>query len=390
MAVPRLTHSRYRTVISHQDCRSTRSGRVTGTPTTTGSYSFSIAVTDASATPNTVSTMRTLNVAPAALGRNDSLVNATPIGNGSIQASISPPLDSTGTLAPDTDYYKLIASAGSTVHVETNAKRINSNDPLDTVIELTDVNGKQLSTGCNQPGGTTTFTSPCLNDDISANPHVQDSALDYKVPGTSGTQTFLIHVLDWSGNARPDMLYTLQASGAVDPLIAHSISLSAIVGKTYSQPLSYSGGSGTITFTPTSGSLPPGLTLSGTAISGTPTIAGNYSFTVQATDQSTPPQQSTASLSLIVANVLTITTAQVPKGIVGNPYSFQFTSSGGLSPINWNCYYPPPGLTFNANGTLTGIPTQSGTYTIQVTANDAGFYPAMGQTATQTFTVTIQ
>jgi hypothetical protein len=108
------------------------------------------------------------------------------------------------------------ASAGSTVHVETFAKRNNPHNPLDTVIELTDVNGGQFSTGCTQPGGTTSFTSPCLNDDISANPHIQDSSLDCKVPGTSGTQTFLIHVLDWSGNARPDMIYTLQVSGVID------------------------------------------------------------------------------------------------------------------------------------------------------------------------------
>jgi Putative Ig domain len=188
-------------------------GIVTGTPTVSGSYTFAMIVTDSSPAPNNYQTVYfTATVAPA-LGRNDTPATATPITNGTIKASISPALDSTGTFAADTDYYKVVATAGSTVHVETNAKRINPNDPIDTVIELTDVNGVQFSTGCNQPGGTTTFTSPCLNDDISATPHVQDSSLDYKVPGTSGTQTFLVHVLDWSGNARPDMIYFLAVSG---------------------------------------------------------------------------------------------------------------------------------------------------------------------------------
>ena len=362
-------------------------GIVSGTPTQVGGYIFQISAQDSASMTQYLSVYGSVR---SALGRNDSPATATPISNASYSGSISPALDVTGSLAPDTDYYKVIGAAGSTMHFETTAKRMNANNPLDTVIELTDVNGGRLATGCNQPGGSSDFTSVCLNDDISASPHVQDSMLDYKVPGASGTQTFLVHVLDWSGNARPDMTYTLQVNGAVEPLTAYSVSFSAVVGKSYSQPLSYVGGSGTVTFTVTGGNLPPGLTLSGTNISGTPTTAGNYSFTVQATDQSTPPQQSTASLSLSVVNALTITTTQVPNGTVGNPYSFQFVSSGGLSPINWSCNFPPPGLMFNINGTLSGTPTQSGTYTMQVRANDAGFYPAIGQTATQTFTMAIQ
>ena len=53
--------------------------------------------------------------------------------------------------------------------VSTIAKQGNPNNPLDTVIEITNENGAGFTTGCNQPGGTTTdFTSPCLNDDVSA------------------------------------------------------------------------------------------------------------------------------------------------------------------------------------------------------------------------------
>jgi hypothetical protein len=56
-------------------------------------------------------------------------------------------------------------------------------------------------------------------------------------------------------------------------------------GHSYSQTLTASGGSGPYTFTKTSGSLPPGLTLSPAGvISGTPTSNGTFTFTVQATD----------------------------------------------------------------------------------------------------------
>jgi uncharacterized repeat protein (TIGR03803 family) len=59
-----------------------------------------------------------------------------------------------------------------------------------------------------------------------------------------------------------------------------------VAGTAYSQTISTSGGAGAITFSTSAGSLPAGLTLSTRGVlSGTPTIAGSYSFTVTATDQ---------------------------------------------------------------------------------------------------------
>ncbi|MBT3949191.1 DUF2341 domain-containing protein [Candidatus Parcubacteria bacterium] len=55
------------------------------------------------------------------------------------------------------------------------------------------------------------------------------------------------------------------------------------VGTAYSQTI-ISNDQGTLTSEVTSGSLPPGLSLSGDTISGTPTALGNYTFTVFATD----------------------------------------------------------------------------------------------------------
>ena len=63
-----------------------------------------------------------------------------------------------------------------------------------------------------------------------------------------------------------------------------------VVGTAYNASLASSGGTGTITWSVTSGSLPAGLSLSGAgAISGTPTAAGASTFTVTATDSGTPP-----------------------------------------------------------------------------------------------------
>ncbi len=57
------------------------------------------------------------------------------------------------------------------------------------------------------------------------------------------------------------------------------------VNASYSHTITATGGTGPYTYVVTSGALPPGLTLSATGVlSGTPTMAGSYPFTVTATD----------------------------------------------------------------------------------------------------------
>lgn len=60
---------------------------------------------------------------------------------------------------------------------------------------------------------------------------------------------------------------------------------SATEDAVYSQSFSATGGTGPYTYAVTAGALPTGLTLSSAGLlSGTPTVAGNFSFTVTATD----------------------------------------------------------------------------------------------------------
>ena len=351
-------------------------GLVSGTPTASGSYTIFVIVTDSAS--HTAYANGTISVTQP-LGRNDTPAAARRIGNNLTQASISPLTDSGGVLVPDTDYYQLVATAGSTVSVETYAKQWNGNDPLDTVIELTDANGLQFSTGCNQPGGTSTdFSSPCLNDDLSANPHVQDSSLTYKVPGTSGTQTFLVHVLDWSGSARPDMTYGLSVSGVLEPIVFNQDRLiTGTVGQLYNIYIYANGGTGTLSYSLT-GSLPPGLTFANTNITGTPTSPGHFTFSVQATDQNSPPQQASSTYSIDIANPVVVTTTSIPDGTVGTPYSFQLVSTGGFGPIQWFGSGLPAGLSLSTGGLISGTPTTPGPYQFSVNLADNGAYPPSG------------
>ena len=74
------------------------------------------------------------------------------------------------------------------------------------------------------------------------------------------------------------------------------------VGVAYSQGISASGGTPPYGWSVTAGSLPPGLSINaGTgAITGTPTTAGTYAFTVGATDAASGSD--TQPLSIVVAS----------------------------------------------------------------------------------------
>ena len=125
-------------------------------------------------------------------------------GNGTYSASISPSGHPNTVLEPDEDYYAITTTAASTVTVDINAQ-VNGS-PLDSVIELVDVNGSVLNTCIPVPPE---VDPACVHDDETLGVDL-DSFLQVQI---SGATTFYIHVVDFGGNARPDKLYDLVISG---------------------------------------------------------------------------------------------------------------------------------------------------------------------------------
>jgi hypothetical protein len=79
------------------------------------------------------------------------------------------------------------------------------------------------------------------------------------------------------------------------------------VGQAYSASLSASGGTGAEFWSVSTGQLPAGLTLSSAGvISGTPTTQGNYIFSVQVADSSSPAQTASAALAISVLTPLNL------------------------------------------------------------------------------------
>ncbi|MEO7994424.1 MAG: Ig domain-containing protein, partial [bacterium] len=64
---------------------------------------------------------------------------------------------------------------------------------------------------------------------------------------------------------------------------------------------------------------------------------------------------------------------ELPDGTVGQPYSFQFTATGGVPPLTWDPddSNVPPGLSLDTNGLLSGIPTQGTSTTLDIGVTDS-------------------
>ena len=147
-----------------------------------------------------------------------------------------------------------------------------------------------------------------------------------------------------------------------------------IVNSSYSAALSAQNGMAPYTWSLASGSLPGGLSINGSSITGTPNSAATFAFTVKVVDSGSPQQTATQALTITIAPVLTLNTGGFPNGTVGVAYSGSCSVSGGTGTLSYVVASGslPSGLILNStNCNLTGIPA-SGTanaynFTIKVT-----------------------
>ncbi len=161
----------------------------------------------------------------------------------------------------------------------------------------------------------------------------------FMVTGSTGNQiTFLVNgtqaaqtVTFQAGGVTPLTLTvgpgsTTTSSGTLT-IVTSSLS-TGTVGTGYTQTLAASGGTGTYTFSISSGlgALPDGLTLgsSGT-ITGTPTATGTFTFSVQVTDSA--PTTYSKAFSLTIASAATTSSAtSITTNILNNTGSLAVTS----------------------------------------------------------------
>ncbi len=239
-------------------------------------------------------------------------------------------------------------------------------------------------------GGTNSgFTWAITSGSPPANLSLSAGGVLSGTPTAAGPSNFTVQVTDsGGGNATKSFSLTIIAALTItsNPTLPQGE-----VGAAYSQTLTATGGQAphVYTWSVISGSLPAGLALTaGGVLSGTPRSAalGTASFTVQATDSA--GGTATLPMSLTIIPGPTITTAPtLPNGTVGGTYTTTLAASDGTKPYIWSITLGvlPAGLSLDANaGTISGTPKATGAsnFTVQV-------IDAKGVTATKQFSITI-
>jgi len=214
----------------------------------------------------------------------------------------------------------------------------------------------------------------------------------FTVQGTGDQGQPLYQAYQISVDPDQPLTITLAAGGSTLP--------PAMAGGAYTWDFSLSGGAAPYTWSVASGSLPPGLALTSpyatsgdnnSQLSGTPTTAGTYPFTIRVSDYD--GQQATQQFSLTVAPPLQITPTTLPAGTVGVKYSRDLPAQGGTPPYTWsvvnNINELPPGLTLDTtapdyNNVLTGTPAKAGTFSFPMQVQDS-----QDNTVSGTVTITI-
>ena len=183
-------------------------------------------------------------------------------------------------------------------------------------------------------------------------------------PTQTGTFAFWVKASNSNGSAQTKLTLTIAAAA---PTIQTSTLPAGKLKTAYNATLSASGET-PITWTKTSGTLPPGLSIGKNdgKISGTPTKEGLFGFTVKATNTK---GSDTKDLTIKVGDAPKIETERLNDAVVGVNYSVTLKASGA-TPVIWTASGLPGNIKVSGNR-LTGAPKTAGNYTVTLTAKNA-------------------
>lgn len=367
------------------------SGLISGTPSSAGTYPVGLLVTDGSgAVSGRLFTLviDTTGLAVATLNLPDGVAGI---------AYTSPPLEATGGKAPYTWALGAGTSAGFTVGSSSGVITGTAQSPgaVTLVVQVTDSNGSNASktftvnfgsgftittaaldgasigvaypiVQFNAAGGTPPYTWSLSQGSLPAGMSLDAGGVLSGTPTTQGQSSFTVHVQDSKGQTANKQFQIVVAT----PVEIGTQSLSdGTLGKSYSIVLSASGGAGPYMWSVSSG-LPGGVTLnSNGTLSGAPTHAGTFTFTVTATDS--VGRKASKELTLKIATTLAITTTAIPAGTGGSPFNTSIQVAGGTPPYSFSASGLPGGLSLDpASGQISGKPTAAGDITVVVTVTD--------------------
>lgn len=384
-------------------------GLVTGTPTTSGSYTFGAKVQDSGL--NLATQTFTINV-----GVGLSVATVTPLPSGVVGSAYQYSLTAAGgspsytwnnssgalpaglTLSPLGVISGTPTAAGLTTFFArvTDATSTSATLPLAMTIlpalQITTTSplpaatpGAAYSQILTVTGGSAPYAWSKASGALPSGMDLSATGLLSGTPTTAGTYNFVARAADTTGG------YTLQSLNLV---VGSALTISttsplpnAPLGSAYSQALFVTGGTSPYSFQIVTGALPAGLTLSTNGlISGTATTAGTSSFTVKVTDAANLTATKDFTLTAGSQGLTINSPDTLPSATVGVAYSQTLAASGGTQPYSWIQTQGslPPGLSLSPAGVISGTPTTVGSYIFLVWVTDAS-----STVATKTMTLTV-
>jgi hypothetical protein len=234
--------------------------------------------------------------------------------------------------------------------------------------------GTQYNQGIEVSGGTGPYAWALLSGALPGGLSLSSlTGVISGTPVSTGTFVFTVEVRD-SNSSTINQQFTLIVVSSLTIATLSPLPVGA-VDSPYKQTLSAAGGKPPYTWALAQGVLPAGLTLKGTTgiISGTPTSNGTSTFSIQVTDQT--GATSTRQFSLTISAGLLITSdSTLPAGTLAEAYApLALAVIGGTQPYTWSIMSGSmaPGLSLSTTGIISGTPTVAGAFSFTARVNDA-------------------
>ena len=191
-------------------------------------------------------------------------------------------------------------------------------------------------------------------------------------PSIAGTFNFTVQLND-SGSHTAQKALSITITPPALEIITLSVP-TARKGTAFNYQLAATGGTPSYTWSVSSGSLAPGLSLATTTgvISGTPSLSGNFGFTVDVTDSESRTASKALSIQ-VTPGQLSIGTATSFDAMLGTAFNYQPSVAGGIAPYTWSISSGvlPTGLALSsASGLISGTPSVADTFSFVLTVSD--------------------
>jgi hypothetical protein len=372
-------------------------GFLSGSSTATGPYSFAIRVTDNEG--RTATRSFTMNVVSTVAVSTGSLANGT-VGESYSQEIVAQGAPttfvwsvSTGTLPPGlalgttTGVLSGTPTTAGTYTFSIRIARADGEGPanvrafqviISPLLQFTTTSplppggiGNSYSATLQASGGRPPYRFELVEVSFPTGLSLAGSGVVSGIPQSISSGSTLVQVFD-ADNRSAGRSFSLP----IGPGIRFTTSWlpNGTRAAAYSQTATATGGTGALTYTLASGTLPNGVTLNSSsgALTGTPTVANTFNFTLRATD--TVGVTETQAFTVTIAEPLTfVTTSPIPNAALNASYAQAFAVGGGRAPVLYSIVSnPPPAILGMAPaGSFGGFPIVTGTYSMTVQARDA-------------------